>query len=87
MHLIEFTLACKYFYVMRKKAGSTIEMGSTFLIRCYVRLDFLQQFETDWLRQLEGLVFEKKIDYIYIYTERERERERKLEVEVRINQT
>jgi len=33
MHLIEFTLACKYFYVMRKKAGSTIEMGSTFLIK------------------------------------------------------
>jgi hypothetical protein len=43
--------------------------------RCYVRLDFLRQFKSDWLRRLEGLVFEKKIDYIYIYRERERERD------------
>ncbi len=43
------------------------QMGS----RCYVRLDFLRQFKTDWLRRLEGLVFEKKNDYKY--TERERE--------------
>ncbi len=28
--------------------------------RCYVRLDFLRQFKSDWLRRLEGLVFEKK---------------------------
>ena len=31
-------------------------MGS----RCYVRLAFLWQFKTDWLRLLEGLVFEEK---------------------------
>ncbi len=36
--------------------------------------------KTDYVRRLEGLVFEKKSDnvyiYIYIYRERERERER-----------
>jgi hypothetical protein len=34
--------------------------------------------KTDYVRQLEGLVFEEKSDiiYIYIYRERERERER-----------
>ena len=44
---------------------------------CYVRLDFLRQFKSELVRQLEGLVFEKKIEiiYIYIYIYRERERE------------
>ncbi len=44
--------------------------------RCYVRLAFLRQFKTDWLRLLEGLVFEKKNLY---YREREREREKEKE--------
>jgi hypothetical protein len=28
--------------------------------RCYVQLDVLQQFKTDLVRRLEGLVFEEK---------------------------
>jgi hypothetical protein len=48
-----------------------------------VRQCFVQQFKTEYVRLLEGLVFEKKSDiiyiYIYIYRERERKRERERE--------
>ncbi len=33
--------------------------------RCYIWLDFLRQFKSDWLWRLEGLVFEKKISFYW----------------------
>jgi hypothetical protein len=33
--------------------------------RCYVRLDFLRQFKSDWLWRLEGLIFEKKFSFYW----------------------
>ncbi len=46
--------------------------------RCYVRLDLLRQFKTDLVRQLEGLIFEKKSSKPNL---------KKLKVEIRINRT
>jgi hypothetical protein len=50
-----------------------------------VRLDFVRQFKTELVRQLECLVFERKSLLISVI-ERERERENlKLKVEQNIN--
>jgi hypothetical protein len=40
----------------------TVKLQNSYLegSRCYVRLDFVQQFKSELVRRLEGVVFEKK---------------------------
>ena len=59
--IVEYSQICEKRPPLGLRKGCRCsKVGTKYGSRCYVRLAFLQQFKTDWLRRLEGLVFEKK---------------------------
>jgi len=65
MWVFRFTLCPKHLLQLWHWNGLNLSWTAEIGSRCYIRLDFLRQFKSDWLRRLEGLVFEKKISFYW----------------------